>query len=32
MITIMQFLNVTFGAEIVSISVLIEDEAGEFFL
>jgi hypothetical protein len=32
MITIMHFLNVSFGVEIVSISILTEDEAGGFFL
>jgi hypothetical protein len=31
MITIMQFLRVTFGAEKVSISILTEDEAGGLF-
>jgi hypothetical protein len=31
MITIMQFLRVTFRAEIVSISILTEGDAGSFF-
>jgi hypothetical protein len=31
MVTIIQFLRITIGAEIVSISILTEDEAGGLF-